>query len=81
MRLKPIREQVVVVMGASSGIGRETALRFGVRGAHVVVSARLGAARPARRPCARRSSSGSACAKRASSCVASTGPTLGLAAG
>ena len=40
MRLKPIEEQVVVLMGASSGIGRETALRFGERGARVVVSAR-----------------------------------------
>ena len=40
MKLKPIGEQVVVVMGASSGIGRETALRFAHRGAKVVVSAR-----------------------------------------
>ena len=40
MQLKPINEQVVVVMGASSGIGRETALRFAQRGAKVVVSAR-----------------------------------------
>jgi NAD(P)-dependent dehydrogenase (short-subunit alcohol dehydrogenase family) len=40
MRLKPVDEQVVVVMGASSGIGRETALRFAGRGAKVVVSAR-----------------------------------------
>src|SRR5829696_704083 len=40
MRLKPIEEQVVVLMGASSGIGRETALRFAERGARVVVSAR-----------------------------------------
>ena len=40
MRLKPIEEQVVVVMGASSGIGRESALRFARRGAKVVVSAR-----------------------------------------
>jgi NAD(P)-dependent dehydrogenase (short-subunit alcohol dehydrogenase family) len=40
MRLKPIDEQVVVLMGASSGIGRETALRFADRGARVVVSAR-----------------------------------------
>jgi len=40
MRLKPIDEQVVVLMGASSGIGRETALRFARRGAKVVVSAR-----------------------------------------
>ncbi len=40
MSLKPLREQVVVVMGASSGIGREAALRFAGRGAKVVVSAR-----------------------------------------
>ena len=40
MHLKPIEEQVVVLMGSSSGIGRETALRFGRRGARVVVSAR-----------------------------------------
>jgi NAD(P)-dependent dehydrogenase (short-subunit alcohol dehydrogenase family) len=39
-QLKPIDEQVVVLMGASSGIGRETALRFADRGARVVVSAR-----------------------------------------
>jgi NAD(P)-dependent dehydrogenase (short-subunit alcohol dehydrogenase family) len=40
MQLKPIEEQVVVLMGASSGIGRETAVRFAERGAKVVVSAR-----------------------------------------
>ena len=40
MRLKPLEEQVVALMGASSGIGRETALRFANRGAKVVVSAR-----------------------------------------
>ena len=39
-QLKPIEEQVVALMGASSGIGRETALRFAERGAKVVVSAR-----------------------------------------
>ena len=40
MRLKPINEQVVVIAGASSGIGRETALRFAERAAKVVVAAR-----------------------------------------
>jgi NAD(P)-dependent dehydrogenase (short-subunit alcohol dehydrogenase family) len=41
VRLKPVGEQVVVVMGASSGIGgRLTALRFAERGARVVASAR-----------------------------------------
>jgi NAD(P)-dependent dehydrogenase (short-subunit alcohol dehydrogenase family) len=40
VRLKPIENQVVVVMGASSGIGRETALRFARGGARVAVSAR-----------------------------------------
>lgn len=40
MRLKPVDQQVVALMGASSGIGRETAIRFANRGAKVVVSAR-----------------------------------------
>ena len=40
MKLKPAGQQVVALMGASSGIGRETALRFARRGARVVVSAR-----------------------------------------
>lgn len=40
MKLKPISEQVVVVCGASSGIGRKTALEFAEKGAKVVVSAR-----------------------------------------
>src|SRR5688500_16748632 len=37
---KPINEQVVVITGASSGIGRETALHLADKGAKVVVSAR-----------------------------------------
>ena len=40
MQLKPINQQVVSVAGASSGIGRVTALEFARRGAKVVVSAR-----------------------------------------
>lgn len=40
MKLKPIQDQVVVVLGASSGIGREVALRFAARGARVMVAAR-----------------------------------------
>jgi NADP-dependent 3-hydroxy acid dehydrogenase YdfG len=40
VQLKPVSEQVVVVMGASSGIGRATALRFAEEGAKVVVAAR-----------------------------------------
>lgn len=40
IKLKPIDEQVVVVFGASSGIGRLTALDFAARGAKVVVSSR-----------------------------------------
>lgn len=40
MQLKPIHQQVVAVVGASSGIGRETALRFAQRGAKVTVAAR-----------------------------------------
>jgi short-subunit dehydrogenase len=37
---RPINEQVVVITGASSGIGRETALEFGRRRASVVLAAR-----------------------------------------
>ena len=37
---RPINEQVVVITGASSGIGRETALEFGRKGASVVLAAR-----------------------------------------
>lgn len=40
MQLKPIDQQVVVLFGASTGIGRETALQFAQRGAKVVVAAR-----------------------------------------
>ncbi len=39
MKLKPIGQQVVATVGASSGIGPETALRFAKKGAKVVVAA------------------------------------------
>ncbi|HEX9918078.1 MAG TPA: SDR family oxidoreductase [Pyrinomonadaceae bacterium] len=38
--LRPTGEQVVVLTGASSGIGRATAIEFGRRGARVVLAAR-----------------------------------------
>ncbi len=40
IKLKPIGQQTVVVFGASSGIGRQTALDFAARGAKIVVAAR-----------------------------------------
>lgn len=40
MQLKPISQQIVAIVGASSGIGRDTALKFAQRGAQVVVAAR-----------------------------------------
>lgn len=40
MQLKPINQQAVAIMGASSGIGRLTALKFAQKGAKVMVSAR-----------------------------------------
>ncbi len=40
MQLKPINQQVVAIMGASSGIGRLTAFKFAQKGAKVMVSAR-----------------------------------------
>ncbi len=40
IQLKPIEEQVAVVMGATSGIGRATALLLARKGARVVVAAR-----------------------------------------
>ena len=40
IHLRPLHEQVVVVVGATSGIGRETAMRFADRGARLLVTAR-----------------------------------------
>jgi NAD(P)-dependent dehydrogenase (short-subunit alcohol dehydrogenase family) len=40
IKLKPINEQIAVIFGASSGIGRQAALDFAARGAKVVVAAR-----------------------------------------
>jgi len=40
LKLKPIRTQVIVITGATSGIGRATALEAARRGAKVVVAAR-----------------------------------------
>ncbi|MGD9889842.1 MAG: SDR family oxidoreductase [Dehalococcoidia bacterium] len=41
---RPLQNQVVVITGASSGIGRETALALGEQGASVVLAARTEAA-------------------------------------
>lgn len=35
---RPIKDQVVIITGASSGSGRATALEFGKRGASVVLA-------------------------------------------
>lgn len=40
MKLKPIEQLVVVIIGASSGIGRVTALRFAARGVKLILAAR-----------------------------------------
>ncbi len=40
MQPKPINQQVVAIVGASSGIGRETALQFAHRGAKLLISGR-----------------------------------------
>ena len=47
---RPLAEQVIVVSGASSGIGRAVARAAGARGAKVVVSARNAAALGTRSP-------------------------------
>src|SRR5436305_11416939 len=44
MRKKPLREQVVVVTGASTGLGRAIARGAGAQGAKVVLAARNGEA-------------------------------------
>jgi short-subunit dehydrogenase len=41
---RPVRDQIVVITGASSGIGRQTALTFAQQGATVVLAARSEAA-------------------------------------
>jgi NAD(P)-dependent dehydrogenase (short-subunit alcohol dehydrogenase family) len=38
MRRKPIEQQIVVIVGCASGIGRETALQFAERGARLVLA-------------------------------------------
>lgn len=40
IKLKPISQQVAVIFGASSGIGRQTALDFAKKGAQLVIAAR-----------------------------------------
>jgi NAD(P)-dependent dehydrogenase (short-subunit alcohol dehydrogenase family) len=40
MTSRPLDEQVVIVVGATSGIGRESALRFARHGARLIVTAR-----------------------------------------
>lgn len=40
VHLKPIEQQVVVLVGASSGIGRQAALQFAQKGAKLIVAAR-----------------------------------------
>ncbi len=42
--LRRVENQVIVITGASSGIGRETGIRLGARGASVVLAARNEAA-------------------------------------
>lgn len=37
---KPLNQQVIVITGASQGIGRETALQMATRGASLILAAR-----------------------------------------
>jgi len=68
MKLKPIKEQVVVIFGASSGIGRQTALRFAQRGARVVVAPGRSPTQRERRP-ARRARGGGGAGRRRTTVV------------
>ncbi len=40
VRLKPLSQQVILITGASSGIGRQSAVRFGEAGARLILIAR-----------------------------------------
>ena len=42
LKLKPIEQQVVVIVGTSTDIGRETAIQFAKKGAKVAIAASSG---------------------------------------